>query len=690
MGAMVGSAGGDLHIDARSVWAPALGVAVLVAVALTGVSVRQSLDRGPVARLRPIDEVVRTSQPLPAFAAIEHARLPHVERAALFASAPAFVKAADGRNDADAHVVTYGAAPVGRGALVTSDLARRLHVYEGDRIVVDTGTRAGSVRVTGIEPARGLAGFALDASAPGANVVVSPDAFTAMGARGTTVITITNKGGVRATDAVIAELQRVHVAGGLTVDPVGRDLRSDARADARAVFQPVATAGLVVVAVWVVSLALVFARRRPDRDDTIVGAAAGAVLGVPLAMPLVRALHVPLTLSSSGAFVAVALALVAGACVIGAVWLAVTRVRRAAVAATCTIARAALCMVMFALAFAAFGVAPLANARQPAYGDWDVIGRAPPARALPRERIATILGEDALAPLSMTTVRAGTDDGSTFVLAPLTAFDGALLGRQPPTLLRRGTFEDDESAYESVLDGRGLVIASDALFERVPGRAPHRVRPGDHLRIGGKRVTVVATTSITAVPFGVLTSAATARSLAGDLPRANAFLLGVGADNADAAASDVNAALWETGVHAQTVAAFVRAGSHRLAAPAHAVEIVELTGVVMAIGGLLVASRRPVRDAVVASGTGVAVAAVVATVTRAAVRPDLPWRWPHVPRAGLLVGAVAVALVATLAMRERQSSMRFADAMPPSHDADGFGVRTNVARSTATSPNFGS
>jgi hypothetical protein len=98
-----------------------------------------------------------------------------------------------------------------------------------------------------------------------------------------------------------------------------------------------------------------------------------------------------------------------------------------------------------------------------------------------------------------------------------------------------------------------------------------------------------------------------------------------------------------------------------------------------AVAGVVVLWRRRAR-----LGLWVLFAPVIAvTLTSAATYGQTRFRAAAEPSLAILAAVGIVALVCVFRQR------RLARAMPPNHDADGLDVRTNVSRSTETSPNFG-
>jgi putative ABC transport system permease protein len=359
-------------------------------------------------------------------------------------------------------------------------------------------------------------------------------------------------------------------------------------------------------------------------------------------------------------------------------------------------------LVTFTVMFAVIdGSQVTANVRDRARdsgGEFTVLGTASPARRLPADRLRRIVGVDALAPLATTTAQLRNAAGGDVARRPLTVFDQSLLQRDPPALTRRGRYRTDAEAYRAVLGDPDLVIVSGSLLQPFVPRPTRRLEPGDRLQVRNpvtgawRTLTVAATTGLDYLSLGVLTSAPAAARAFGAVPPVTGFLVATPEGLAEEVAAVIHGDFWEEGIGARTVRDVVAGVARDFSLYMRAVQATQALGLVAGVCGLAVVMARAVRErrrelavlraigargavarrtilveTVFVAAQGLAIGAVLATITsylgHPSIQPDVPWAFPARAITGIGVLVVVVAAASALAPARAAARVRPAAAL---------------------------
>jgi putative ABC transport system permease protein len=175
-----------------------------------------------------------------------------------------------------------GATPRPGFAAITDDLAHKLHVTRGDRIVAFAGGGTVSLTIDRVLPRRGIAGFwTIDARQQSYNMFVAPGTtarLAASAAGGPTeppeaMVAFSNPGGVesgaRHTTAALAAIDRRLHGLGAKARPVKRDLLDRATTTGKSLSQLYFTVGMFAVAAGVLLLVNVFVMLADERRSEL-------------------------------------------------------------------------------------------------------------------------------------------------------------------------------------------------------------------------------------------------------------------------------------------------------------------------------------------------------------------------------------------------------------------------------------
>lgn len=281
-----------------------LGTAIITGSLIVGDTINRSIRAAAYDQLGPIDELV--SVPLGQGPALQqrfaHFSAPAVDgMLALTATTAAVVHptgaggtqpraqllevdfraaSAFGR-DPQASGIS-GATPRPGRAAITDDLARRLHVARGDRILVFANGGSVPLAVDRVLPRRGVAGFwTIDGRQQSYNVFVAPGTTARLAASSAGVPTeppqsmlaFSNAGGVESgaqrTAAAVAAIGRELAGSGAKARPVKHDLLDRANETGESLSQLYFTVGMFAVAAGILLLVNVFVMLADERRSEL-------------------------------------------------------------------------------------------------------------------------------------------------------------------------------------------------------------------------------------------------------------------------------------------------------------------------------------------------------------------------------------------------------------------------------------
>lgn len=268
-----------------------LGTGIITGSLIVGDTISRSIRAGAYEQLGPIDELVAVPGLDASAVADRVAGVKGTDGLVTFTGTQAAVvgtraqpraqvleldfRAAEAfGGDLDATGI-YGPTPLDRRAAISEDLARRTEAKVGDTIKVFVAGQQLPLIVDRVLPRVGLAGFwAVDGRQQSYNVFLTPGTLASIGA-GEAVrsyVAVSNdgdvEGGAGRTDEVAAAM-RDRLPAGTLVQPVKRDLITQADATADSLTQLYVTMGMFSVAAGVLLLVNIFVMLADDRRSQL-------------------------------------------------------------------------------------------------------------------------------------------------------------------------------------------------------------------------------------------------------------------------------------------------------------------------------------------------------------------------------------------------------------------------------------